>query len=209
MHRRHACAAAAFFVAAMLCARPAGALDADGYAGWARAQVQYIILGSMGDMGAYFGGLEAQVNLSLASVGLAAGLRFDRVLLRCETCGRIVQGGAVDLALQWRPLHLLGRRLTYTMVDLHADLGFVFGGLRDGGDSLWRTAVYVGGALDFTVPLKPMQLKTFRSSGNAMMPDVAWTQIVFSVQFRHMLVQEPCGAPEDEVLLGAGIRVVM
>jgi len=183
--------------------------DSTGVMRLLRAQGQYIVLGSLGSMGENFGGLEMQVNASALSFGLAAGLRFERVLLKSGTCSRLLQGGHLDVAVQWRPLQLLSPRLTYHMMDIHLDVGFITGGLRDGGESIFRSGIYMGGSLDWTVPIKAVSTKASKSELEAGMPAFLWSQLVFSVQYRRMLVQSPSDAEVHDLLLGIGIRGVI
>jgi hypothetical protein len=165
-----------------------------------RVQYQALLLGSLGDFGDGFGGLELQANASKGSFGAAIGLRFDRVALPKDGAPQILEGGHVHLALQWRPLHLLHRN-AYQYVDVHADLGFLIGGLDESGTRLWRGAIYTGSGLDVCIPLFA------KRPGNVGWRDgLRRPQLVFTVQYRHFFTQSPGSAPEHELLVGAGIR---
>ncbi|MBI5491206.1 MAG: hypothetical protein HY905_27995 [Deltaproteobacteria bacterium] len=182
------------------------AVDPDGFYWLARAQAQLLVLGSAGTFGDDFGGLELQYNAALASIGVALGLRYDHLLVPHSSEGRTLHGGEVDFAIQWRPLMLSDRRAAYMYADLHGDLGFIAGGLRDdNGDSLWRGAVYAGAGFDLPITLFVVP---FDEADEPHIPLAMDLQLVLTVQYRYMIVQSPGDAPVHELLVGAGLRGV-
>ena len=183
---------------------PHMAVDPDGFYWIARAQAQFLILTSAGTFFDDFGGLELQYNAALASAGVALGLRYDHLLVPHSASGRTLHGGEVDFAFQFRPLLLSDRRSAYYRADLHADLGFIAGGLRDeNGDSRWRGAVYAGAGVELPIPLVTIP---FDEVDEPYMPLAMELQLVLSVQYRYMIVQSPDAAPEHELLVGVGLR---
>ena len=185
---------------------PHMAVDPDGFYWLARLQAQVLVLASAGTFGDDFGGIELQYNANLASAGVALGVRYDHLLVPHSPEGRTLHGGELDFAFQFRPLLLSDRRSAYYRADLHADLGFIAGGLRDGnGDSLWRGAVYAGAGVELPIDLYTLP---FDDTDEPYFPLAMELQLVFSVQYRYMIVQSPEGAPEHELLIGAGLRSV-
>ena len=204
-----------FLLAALLLAAPAAAadddgdspgaaLDPDGFSWYSRLQAQFLILNSAGTFFDDWGGIELQYNAALASAGAALGLRYDHLLVPHAAGGRTAEGGELDFALQWRPLMLSDRRAAYYRADIHGDLGFLVGGLRDAdGDSLWRGAVYAGAGVEIPIPVYTIPLDDVEERS---LPLAMELEVVLSVQYRYMIVQSPATAPEHELLLGVGVR---
>jgi hypothetical protein len=151
------------------------------------AQGQAIALGAMSLPDADFGVVELQVNGSIMSFGVAAGVAFERFPGPDETT---LYAGIFHLAFQWRFLALLEDDL-YKWFDPHVDLGFVLGGARDGGgESYFRGAGYGGVGLD---------VKVFGTDEG---------QLVFTVQYRWTpnALHDPDSAPDHLLLFGLGAR---
>jgi hypothetical protein len=152
-----------------------------------RAQGQVVLLGGMSLPDPGFGIVEAQVNASMWSFGVAAGLAYDRFPV---DGGGVAHGGEFHAALQWRFLALVNDWL-YGYLDPHVDLGFVLGGGRTDEASWFRGAGYGGLGVDL------------RLAGGDQ--DV---HPVFTIQYRWSPtgVHTPDAAPDHLLLFGLGIR---
>jgi hypothetical protein len=181
------------------------AVDQDGFYWLMRDQGQLLVLTSAGAFGDDFGGVELQLNTNFASLGLALGFRYDHLLVGRGDEARTMEGGEVELALQWRPRLLSDHRASYISADLHADLGFIAGGLRVSGESRWRGAIYVGAGVDLPIPLLAVPIE----DDDRHVPPAMDLQLVLALQYRYMIIQAPEDAPTHELLLGVGLRTVL
>ncbi len=163
------------------------------------AQGQAIILTSLSNMPGCFGGIELQLNISLLSIGLAKGIRYERVGRQDENS---LHGVHSHGALQWRPLQLLPWKI-YRYLDLHGDFGYVAG-------SLWskrrlRTGLYFGGGLDVGIPLVRSLSKEKGKDGWPTESGGIF-QLVLSANYRYYVLNRPEEVPSHDFLLGIGIR---
>jgi hypothetical protein len=173
-----------------------------------RGQGQLVLLTSLYGFDD-FGSVEAQLNVSMVSVGAAVGFGYNRVNVPTETSDRYYHGGFSHLAIQWRPLQLISPRIAYRYVDVHGDLGFIVGGLRRSGSSRLRGAIYGGVGLDGAIPLMKRKIKRTRSELRKGMPNIGYFMLVITAQYRYMLKQVPKDADRHELVLGIGVRSVM
>ena len=185
-----------------------GGRDRDGFLYIMRGQGQLVVLSSLYGFND-FGSVELQLNFSMISAGVAVGFGYARVNVLTETSDRYYHGGYSQLAIQWRPLQLISPRVAYRYVDVHGDLGFIVGGLRRSGSSRLRGAVYGGGGLDVSIPLKKLKPKRTEEEIKKGMPSTGYLMLVITGQYRYMLKQVPEKADHHELVVGIGVRSVM
>lgn len=158
-----------------------------------RPQAQATILAQLSNA-QRFGGIEAQVNLSIYSLGIALGAGYEQVNVRSPGQSAVLHGGYVHVGLQWRFVALLHKKV-FRWFDPHIDLGGLFGGVRGERDgtawlqrgALFRGVFYVGASAD--VRLAPWKVHP-----------------VLTVQYRFHAAQRPTEAARHSLLLGIGIR---
>lgn len=164
----------------------------------ARAQippVQWQILGlaTCDPFGENPGG-QAQVNLAVAGIGLAIGLGGEALAL--EGTERFDGGGFADLAIQLRPMMLAAMvretyHAAYNIFDPHLDLGGLLGAIAQGGHAAFRGVFYIGAALDFGIPTRHYWMDA---------------QVLITIGYRYVLVQNLDEAPAHFLVLGVGYR---
>jgi hypothetical protein len=196
----------------LCCVAPAhstGRIDPDGFLYHYRGQAQVIVLGSCFPQNTSFGGIEAQLNFSLVSVGGALGVGYTHLEYEVNAEKKKTNGGYTHLTLQWRPLQLIGYRLAYRYLDVHGDLGVLAGGLTEGGQRSLRASLFTGGGLDFAVPLRTLSIRRTLAERSRNLPDHGRLQLVINLWYRAHLKQRPKDALAHELLLGLGLRGVM
>jgi hypothetical protein len=154
-------------------------------------QAQLLAVGTAHVLGEEFN-IEAQANLAIYGVGLAVGLGGEG--LRGDD-GRFHGGGTFHLAIQFRPMMFIAinpdpPHPVYHVFDPHLDVGGLIGAISWENGAAFRGVFYVGGALDFAIPLRYYHMDS---------------QVVFSLGYRWIPYQTPDG-PEHQVLFGIGWR---
>jgi len=168
---------------------------------WRRAQGQLVLFSSLSQMEGYFAGQEIVLNASVLSLGVAGGIRYERV---GSDSGGDFHGFHVNTAFQWRPLQLLPCRL-YRYLDMHGDFGYVAGRLWSKGESLLRFGLFFGLGLDGGVPLWN-NLRVEKRSDGKLVETGGIIQLVLSVGYRYFLLNRPDVVPVHEMQFGVGIR---
>ena len=171
---------------------------------WRKAQGQALVLTTVGDMPGHFGGVELQVNASVLSFGVAAGVRYERVGRESKNT---LHGTHAQTSLQWRPLQICPCNL-YRYLDIHGDFGYAVGRLWGDGESHWRSGLFLGVGLDGGIPLWST-LRRERGRDGMYRQRGGIFQLVFSVGYRYFALNRPPASPDHELLLGLGIRGVL
>ncbi len=153
-------------------------------------QVQILAVGSSHVLGEDFN-VELQANAAIYGIGLALGLGGEG---RLGDDGQYDGGGTFHLAIQVRPVMFFAIsdqhiHPVYHVFDPHLDVGGMIGALFS-DDVSFRGVFYVGGALDFAIPLRFYHMDS---------------QLVISLGYRWVPYQTPSG-PAHYVVLGLGWR---
>lgn len=136
---------------------------------------------------------EVAVNIGIYGIGIALGLGGGASLR--EEGGARGWSAFADLAVQLRPLMLAASVVethhpAYHIFDPHIDVGGLLG-VHDEDDPSFLGVLYVGGALDFGIPVTYYWMQS---------------QILVSVGYRFVPVQRPLNGIEHHFVLGLGFR---
>ncbi len=168
---------------------------------WRRAQGQLVLFSSLSQMEGFFAGQEIVLNASVLSLGVAGGVRYERV---GSDSGGDFHGFHVNTAFQWRPFQLLPWRF-YRYLDLHGDFGYLAGKLWSKEESRLRFGLFFGLGLDGGVPLWN-NLRVEKRSDGKLVEKGGVIQLVLSVGYRYFLLNRPDMVPVHEMQFGVGIR---